>query len=64
MGKNYDRIITITIKQIVEEAKRLEIPMSVDVLKAAQHGNQRVATLPSLNCTGPSSLLATNASPR
>jgi len=36
MGKNYDRISIVTIKEMVEEATRLEIPMSVDVLKAAQ----------------------------
>lgn len=36
MGKSYDRISIVTIREIVEESKRLEIPMSVDVLKAAQ----------------------------
>jgi DNA modification methylase len=36
MGRNYDRISIVTIKEIVEQSKRLEIPMSLDVLKAAQ----------------------------
>ena len=36
MGRNYDEISIVTIKEIVEEGKRLEIPMSVEVVKAAQ----------------------------
>lgn len=36
MGKNYDRISIITIQDILEKGKRLEIPMSLEVLKAAQ----------------------------
>lgn len=36
MGKNYDRISIVTIKDIVEGGVRLEIPMSLEVLKAAQ----------------------------
>lgn len=36
MGKNYDRIQIVTVKEIVEEGKRLEIPMSLEVLKAAK----------------------------
>jgi DNA methylase/Restriction endonuclease len=36
MGRSYDRISIATVKQIVEEGKRLEIPMSLEVLKAAQ----------------------------
>jgi hypothetical protein len=36
MGKNYDRISIVTIRDIVEGHARLEIPMSLDVLKAAQ----------------------------
>jgi hypothetical protein len=36
MGKNYDRISIVTIQEIVEQGKRLEIPMSLEVLKAAQ----------------------------
>ncbi|HEX5230469.1 MAG TPA: DNA methyltransferase [Bryobacteraceae bacterium] len=36
MGKSYDRISIVTIREIVEGHKRLEIPMSLEVLKAAQ----------------------------
>lgn len=36
MGRNYDKISIITIKEIVEGGKRLEIPMSLEVLRAAQ----------------------------
>jgi site-specific DNA-methyltransferase (adenine-specific) len=36
MGRSYDKISIVTIKQIVDEGKRLEIPMSLEVLKAAQ----------------------------
>lgn len=36
MGKNYDKIQIVTIQEIVESGKRLEIPMSLEVLKAAQ----------------------------
>lgn len=36
MGRSYDRISIVTAQEIVEGAKRLEIPMSVEVLKAAQ----------------------------
>lgn len=36
MGKNYDKIQIVTVKEIVEEGKRLEIPMSLEVLKAAK----------------------------
>ena len=36
MGRNYDRISIVTIKDIVDDGKRLEIPMSLEVLKAAQ----------------------------
>jgi len=35
MGKSYDRICIVTIEEILA-GKRLEIPMSVEVLKAAQ----------------------------
>lgn len=38
MGKSYDRISIVTIQEIVEQGKRLEIPMSMEVLKAAQKG--------------------------
>ena len=35
MGRSYDRISIVTIRELLE-GKRLEIPMSIDVLKAAQ----------------------------
>lgn len=36
MGRNYDKIQIVTVQEIVEEGKRLEIPMSLEVLKAAK----------------------------
>jgi site-specific DNA-methyltransferase (adenine-specific) len=36
MGRNYDKIQIVTIQEIIEEGKRLEIPMSLEVLKAAK----------------------------
>lgn len=36
MGRTYDRINVVTVREIVEDRIRLEIPMSMDVLKAAQ----------------------------
>lgn len=36
MGRNYDRISIVTIQEIIEEGKRLDIPMSHEVLKAAE----------------------------
>jgi DNA modification methylase len=36
MGRSYDRISIVTVNEIVEESKRLEIPMSLEVLAAAQ----------------------------
>jgi site-specific DNA-methyltransferase (adenine-specific) len=36
MGHNYDRISIVTIKEVVEDGKRLEIPMSLEVVRAAQ----------------------------
>jgi DNA modification methylase len=36
MGRAYDRITIVLVKEIVEDGKRLEIPMSLEVLKAAQ----------------------------
>lgn len=36
MGKNYDKIQIVTIQDIIENNKRLEIPMSLEVLRAAQ----------------------------
>ncbi|HTX20738.1 MAG TPA: DNA methyltransferase [Candidatus Aquilonibacter sp.] len=36
MQKNYDRIQIVTVKEIIEENKRLELPMNLEVLKKAQ----------------------------
>ncbi len=36
MQRSYDKIQIVTIQEIVEQEKRLDIPMSLDVLKAAQ----------------------------
>jgi DNA modification methylase len=36
MGRSYDSISIVTIREIVEQGKRLEIPMSLEVLKAAK----------------------------
>jgi site-specific DNA-methyltransferase (adenine-specific) len=36
MGKSYDRISIITVQEIIEENERLEIPMSLEVLKKAR----------------------------
>jgi hypothetical protein len=35
MGRSYDRIGIVTIREIVEEQKRLQIPMSLEVLRKA-----------------------------
>ena len=36
MGRNYDRITIVTIAEILDEGKRLEIPMSVEVVPSAK----------------------------
>jgi hypothetical protein len=36
MGRSYDTISIVTVRQIVEEVDRLEIPMSLEVLSAAK----------------------------
>ncbi len=36
MGRNYDKIQIVTVQEIVEAGERLEIPMSLEVLKKAQ----------------------------
>ena len=36
MQKNYDRIEIVTIKEMIEENRRLELPMNIEVLKTAQ----------------------------
>jgi DNA modification methylase len=40
MGHTYERISIVTVRQIVEQGARLEIPMSLEVLKAAQAGSE------------------------
>lgn len=40
MGRAYDKISIVTVREIVEERKRLEIPMSLEVLKAAQKATE------------------------
>jgi len=39
MGRSYDRIGIVTIREIVEDGKRLEIPMSLEVLAAARRAS-------------------------
>jgi site-specific DNA-methyltransferase (adenine-specific) len=36
MQKNYDRIEIVTIKEIIEQNRRLELPMNIEVVKTAQ----------------------------
>lgn len=40
MGRSYDKITIVTAREIIEEGARLEIPMSIEVLKAAQRDMQ------------------------
>jgi site-specific DNA-methyltransferase (adenine-specific) len=40
MGRNYPRIQIITIEEIIEQNKHLEIPMTLEVLKKAQATSQ------------------------
>lgn len=40
MGRTYDKISIVTIKEIIQEGKRLEIPMSLEVLAAARSKEQ------------------------
>jgi len=40
MQRNYDRIQIVTVQEMVEEGRRLEIPMSLEVLKKAQSVTQ------------------------
>ena len=35
MGRDYDRIQIVTVTQLLEDKKRLDIPLSVEVLKKA-----------------------------
>jgi site-specific DNA-methyltransferase (adenine-specific) len=36
MARTYDRISIVTIREMIEQGKRLELPMSLEVVKAAQ----------------------------
>lgn len=36
MGKSYDQISIVTVREIIEDGKRLEIPMSLEVVAAAK----------------------------
>ncbi len=36
MGRSYDRISIVTIEEIVEKGKRLELPISLEVIKTAE----------------------------
>ena len=40
MGRNYDKIIIVTVQDIVENEKRLDIPMSVEVVAAAKRASE------------------------
>jgi site-specific DNA-methyltransferase (adenine-specific) len=40
MAKNYDRIEIVTVRDIIEKGKRLDIPMSLEVLKKAASKQQ------------------------
>ena len=40
MGRSYDRIQLVTVQEMVEQEKRLEIPMSLEVLRKAQATTQ------------------------
>ncbi|HXM10347.1 MAG TPA: restriction endonuclease [Terriglobales bacterium] len=39
MGRSYDQISIVTIREIVEEGKRLAVPMSLEVLAAAKRAS-------------------------
>ena len=36
MGRNYDRIQIVTVKEIIQDNRRLEMPLSFDVIKKAE----------------------------
>jgi len=36
MGRSYNKISIVTVREIIEEGKRLEIPMSLEVLAIAK----------------------------
>ena len=39
MGRSYDKIGLVTIQEILEQERRLQIPMSLEVLAAAQRAS-------------------------
>jgi hypothetical protein len=43
MGRHYDKIQIVTIKEMLENGKRLDIPLSLEVLKKAPRGAGEVA---------------------
>jgi site-specific DNA-methyltransferase (adenine-specific) len=45
MGRSYEKISIVTVRDIVENGKRLEIPMSLEVLKAAQKASDQMELL-------------------
>ena len=48
MGRNYDRIAVVSIQEMVDGGKRLDIPMSIEVLRAAQRTAGQDEQLPLL----------------
>lgn len=46
MGRDYDRIQVVTVEDIVERGARLDIPMSLEVLKAAKQAQGDQLSLP------------------
>lgn len=40
MGRSYDRISIVRVSEIIEDGKRLEIPMSLEVLSAAKRASE------------------------
>jgi site-specific DNA-methyltransferase (adenine-specific) len=40
MGRGYPRIMIVTVKEILEDGKRLDIPMSLEVLAAAKRASE------------------------
>jgi hypothetical protein len=36
MGRSYERMNIVTVREIVEQQRRLDIPMSLEVLRTAQ----------------------------
>jgi site-specific DNA-methyltransferase (adenine-specific) len=36
MNRNYDKIQIVTVQEIIEQDKRLDVPMSLEVMKAAR----------------------------